>query len=331
MKIGNIELKHGIMLAPMAGVSDASFRYICREYGAEYTVSEMVSAKAIYYKDQKTARLSRLSQKELPVGIQIFGSDPEIMAYAAQALSCGEIPGREQREWISPSVIDINMGCPVPKIVKNGDGSALMKNPVLAGRIIEKVKNAVKCPVTVKIRAGWDHRSINAVEMAVIAEASGADAICVHARTREQMYDLFPDWSIIRKVKKAVAIPVIGNGGIQIAEDALRMYETTGCDGVMVARGAEGNPWIFSEIRALLEGKNKPYFNQKERIQTAKRQLAMMLEEKGEHIGLNEARHHMSWYIRNYPGSAAFRCRINAADSAEVMYAILDDIQQACE
>ena len=333
MKIGNTYLTHGLFLAPMAGVTDRSFRRVCRANGAEYTVSEMVSAKAICYEmlskkksvASKTAPLAAVMRDEAPMAVQIFGSEPEFMARAAALIESGEYLGCTSE--IPPTAIDINMGCPVHKIVSNGEGSALMKNPILVGRIIEAVSRALKnIPVTVKIRAGWDAESINAPEIAHIAQESGAAAITVHARTKARMYEpgILPE--VISEVKKKVDIPVIGNGDIFTASDALKMLKDTGCDGVMIARGALGNPWLFTEIVSALEGKEfvAPTFAKK--MDTALAQIREMLSEKGERVGIAEAKKHLAWYVKAIDGAASARHRIMNAQSFSDFEAVTAEI-----
>ncbi|MBR6726369.1 MAG: tRNA dihydrouridine synthase DusB [Clostridia bacterium] len=317
MRIGNIELKHGLMLAPLAGVSDHAFRTLCRSYGAEYVVSEMVSAKAVHFKDRKSDALAVVTDPERPMAIQIFGHEPEIMAASAKKLC----------DKFHPDAMDINMGCPVHKIVGGGDGSALMKNPKLAGEIVAAVKGALDIPVTVKIRAGWDSNSINAVEVASICEENGASMVCVHGRTREQLYRPPSDNTVIRDVKRALTIPVVGNGGIENAADAVRMFEETGCDGIMIARGCCGNPWIFSEITAALEGKSYEYPSLDTRLEIAAYHARSIVADKGEKMGVLESRKLISWYISGIPGAPEARARVNSSTSLEEIEQILLDLR----
>lgn len=297
MKIGNVEIKGHACLAPMAGVTDRAFREICVDFGAAYVVGEMVSCRGLTYNNVKTKELLELSDNERPAAVQLFGNEPEIMAQAA-------VMAMEYR----PDIIDINMGCPAPKIAMNGMGSALMKDPELCGKIVSAVKAAVDIPVTVKMRKGWDKNSVNAVEVARICEAAGADAITVHGRTREQQYMPSADWDIIRQVKKAVNIPVIGNGDVTSADLAARMLEDTGCDLVMIGRGALGNPWIFHEISMLI-GHDRPSLpvSNAERISVLLRHVSKICEYKGEKIGMREARKHAAWYFKGIHGAAALR------------------------
>ena len=327
--IGAHTLTHGVMLAPMAGVADASFRVMCREKGAEYTVSEMISAKALCFEQKarasapvKTAELANITPEESPMAIQLFGREPSFMAEAARMIECGEYRGASQA--LPPAAIDINMGCPVPKVVGNGEGSALMREPALAAEIVREIKKAVKLPVTVKIRAGFTNDNRNAPEMAKMLEDAGADLICVHGRTRQQFYQPSSDNGIIAAVKRAVRVPVIGNGDIYSAEDAKRMLEETECDGVMLARGSLGNPWLFSEVIAALEGREYVAPSAAERLETALAHAADMIARKGERIGLPEARKHLVWYCKGLRGAAAARGELMQAQSLEGVRSVFD-------
>lgn len=314
LTIGNVELKNNVILAPMAGVTDLPFRVLCKEQGAGLLCMEMVSAKAIYYGSKNTEELMKISPAEMPVSLQLFGSDADIMADMAKKI--------EEKPF---DVLDINMGCPVPKVVNNGEGSALMKNPKLAEEIITKMVKAVKKPVTVKIRKGFDEAHLNAVEMAKIAEASGAAAVAVHGRTREQYYAGKADWDCIRAVKEAVKIPVIGNGDVTDALSAERLLKETGCDGVMVGRAAQGNPFIFREITEYLEtGVIPPKPTPAEVRATIERHARMQMEEKGEYTGVREMRKHLSWYTVGYPNSAKYRQMINSMETMEELLHSLD-------
>lgn len=314
LTIGNVELKNNVILAPMAGVTDLPFRVLCKEQGAGLLCMEMVSAKAIYYGSKNTEELMKISPAEMPVSLQLFGSDADIMADMAKKI--------EEKPF---AVLDINMGCPVPKVVNNGEGSALMKNPKLAEEIITKMVKAVKKPVTVKIRKGFDEAHLNAVEMAKIAEASGAAAVAVHGRTREQYYAGKADWDCIRAVKEAVKIPVIGNGDVTDALSAERLLKETGCDGVMVGRAAQGNPFIFREVTEYLEtGVIPPKPTPAEVRATIERHARMQMEEKGEYTGVREMRKHLSWYTVGYPNSAKYRQMINSMETMEELLHSLD-------
>ena len=331
LKIGNLEFRHGLVLAPMAGVTDRTFRNICKKYGAEYTVSEMVCAKSLCYEQKAkkkdfsaTAELATVFEGDGPMAIQIFGSEPEFMAEAALMLTNGSYKNCISTE--KPIAIDINMGCPVRKITANGEGSALMRDPALAGRIVRSVVDAINIPVTVKIRAGWDDSSKNAVELSKILEANGASAICVHARTKEQLYRPGIDIDIITKVKKSVNIPVIGNGDIYSAKDAINMFKVTECDAIMIGRGAMGNPWIFSEILSALENKEYIAPTALERITLAIEQLSLMIERKGERLGIAEGKKHLSWYISGMNGAASARNRIMTASSFDEIINILNEM-----
>lgn len=313
MKIGNIELdERRAILAPMAGVADRAFREVCVGYGAAYVISEMVSGKGIMMGDRKSKELLVLSDKERPAACQIFGDDPKIMAESA--IKCLEF---------KPEVIDINMGCPAPKIAGNGGGSALLKNPRLAGEIIKSVSGAVNIPVTVKIRIGWDENSINAVEMAKIAQENGAAAITVHGRTKTQMYAPPVNTDMIAKVKKSVTIPVIGNGDIVDGESAAKMIEETGCDMVMVGRGALGRPWVFSQIEAFLKHEAiLPEPPVSERMLVMLRHINLLCEYKGERVGMLEARKHAAWYMKGIRGAAAYRREIGSLETISQLEAL---------
>ena len=305
MKIGNVLIKNNLILAPMAGVTDLPFRLLCREQGCGLCYTEMVSAKAILYKNKNTESLMELAENENPVSIQLFGSEPDIMAEIAKQV--------EERAF---DIIDVNMGCPVPKVVNNGEGSALMKNPLLVGRIISAMTKAVKKPVTIKIRKGFSDDCVNAVEIARIAQECGAAAVAVHGRTREQYYSGKADWDIIRQVKEAISIPVIGNGDVNSAADAKRLLEKTGCDGVMVGRGCQGNPWIFKEILYYMDrGEILPRPDLEEVKKMILRHADLQRRHKGEYIVIREMRKHFAWYTAGYPNSAALRNRINSIET----------------
>ncbi len=320
MKIGNIEIGNGAILAPMAGITDLTFRSLCKRFGASLTVSEMISAKGVYYNDKKTAALAASADSERPYSLQLFGSEPEIIAYAAKKLLT-----------INPAIdiFDINMGCPMPKITGNGEGSALMKNPELAGRIVTALKAATNAPVTVKMRTGWDESAINAPYLAAVCEASGASAICIHGRTRSQLYAPPVDRDTIKKVKKAVKIPVIANGGIYSGEDALRLLDETGCDAVAIGQGAMGNPFIFKEYLAAIE--NQPYIAPAtdEILDIATEHVLLLCADKGDYIGVREARKHLGWYIKGMTGATEARRQINSAQSSEELLCILEQLRKA--
>ena len=315
LQIGSVTLPNNLILAPMAGVTDLPFRLLCKEQGAGLLCMEMVSAKAILYKNRNTQALLTIDPRENPVSLQLFGSDPDIIAEIAHQI--------EDRPF---DILDLNMGCPVPKIVNNGEGSALMKNPKLAGEIIEKTVKAIKKPVTVKIRKGFDDEHVNAVEMAKIAEASGAAAVAVHGRTREQFYSGKADWDIIRQVKEAVKIPVIGNGDLLTAEDVIAMEEQTGCDGFMIARGAQGNPWIFKQILHYMQtGETLARPTQHEVKEMMLRHARMQVEYKGGAIGIREMRKHVAWYTAGFPHSAKLRAAINQVESLQALEQMLNE------
>jgi nifR3 family TIM-barrel protein len=306
MKIGNVELANNVFLAPMAGVTDMAFRAICKQFGCGLTYTEMVSAKGMYYKSENTRAMLALAPEEKPAAMQIFGSDADIMASIAMEV-----------EQAGANIIDINMGCPTPKIVKNGDGSALMLKPLLIAEIVKKVSAAVTVPVTIKIRKGWDDSSINAVEIAQIAEQNGAKAVTVHGRTREQFYSGQADWDIIKQVKQAVKIPVIGNGDITSPQAAKLMLQQTGCDAVMIGRGAEGNPWIFKNvIEYLKDGTIVPEPSNEEKVHMAMYHLKQMVELKGEMIGVKEMRKHLAWYLKGMPGSSTVKVQVFKLEKA---------------
>ena len=326
MPEATMDFKNKIILAPMAGITDFAFRKIARDFGADICISEMVSAKAMHFEDEKTATLAHIRESDRPIGIQIFGHEPEIMANSARALSSGSY--KHAKNDLCANFIDINMGCPVKKIVNNGEGSALMKNPRLCGEIIKACVSSSSVPVTVKIRAGWDKLSLNAVEVAKIAEENGASAITVHGRTREQMYEPYADLEIIKAVKNAVKIPVIGNGDIVDSKSALHMLEYTGVDSIMIGRGALGNPFVFEEIKAAISKKayTPPSFSEK--LAIARKQLELMIEDKGEAIAICEARKHLAWYIKGARGCTEIKVAINKASSFKELDEILSNYEK---
>lgn len=307
LQIGNVVLDNNLILAPMAGVTDLPFRLLCREHGAGLVCMEMVSAKAIYFRNKNTEELMEIHPDETPVSLQLFGSDPKIISEMARQI--------EDRPF---SILDINMGCPVPKVVNNGEGSALMKDPKLVAEIVSKTVKAIHKPVTVKIRKGFNDSMVNAVEIAKIAEESGAAAVAVHGRTREQYYAGEADWDIIARVKEAVSIPVIGNGDVTDGPSAKAMFEQTGCDGVMVGRAVRGNPWIFEQIKDFLEtGRARSRRPAAEVQDTILRHAHMELQVKGEYTAVREMRKHIAWYTAGYPNSASLRRKVNEMESFE--------------
>lgn len=315
LKIGNVELDNPFVLAPMAGVTDLPFRLLCKEQGAGLLCMEMVSAKAIHFGNKNTKALLKIHPAETPVSLQLFGSDPELMAEIAK-----------QIEELPFDILDINMGCPVPKVVNNGEGSALMKNPKLVGEIVSAVSKAIKKPVTVKIRKGFNEASVNAVEIARIIEESGGAAVAVHGRTREQYYSGQADWDIIRQVKEAVSIPVIGNGDVDSPQKAEAMFRETGCDGVMIGRACRGNPWIFRQLQEYFEkGQliSRPELSEVKEMILRHGQL--LLEEKGDYTGMREMRKHVAWYTAGYPHSARLRQAINNIESMESLKNLLEE------
>lgn len=316
LEIGGVTLENNVILAPMAGVTDQPFRLLCREMGAGMVCMEMVSAKAIYYNNRNTEALLAIHPGEAPASLQLFGSEPDIVAEMAARI--------EERPF---SVLDFNMGCPVPKVVNNGEGSALMKNPQLVEKLLTALVRAVKKPVTVKIRKGFDDNSVNAVEIAKIAEHCGVSAVAVHGRTRAQYYSGRADWDIIRQVKEAVKIPVIGNGDVDSPEAAKSMLESTGCDGVMIGRAAQGNPWIFWEtVRFLEDGVSVPGPGREEKKELVLRHAVLQREIKGEYTAVREMRRHLAWYTSGMPHSARFRGMINSIDTMEALFAGVEEI-----
>ncbi|MBE3100743.1 MAG: tRNA dihydrouridine synthase DusB [Firmicutes bacterium] len=318
MKIGDLRINNPLFLAPMAGITDLAFRMLCREQGCGVVYTEMVSAKGLFYGSERTEELMEINPNEHPIGIQIFGSDPLIMAQMVEKISNTDA-----------DLIDINMGCPAPKIVKNGEGSALMRNPQLVKKIVSEVSRASSKPITVKIRKGWDDKSVNAVDIALIAEEAGAAAITVHGRTREQFYAGVADWDIIREVKSRLSIPVIGNGDIFTPQAAFDMTKQTNCDGIMIARGAQGNPWLFRDIISYMDKGEIPIQPEpNEKIETALRHLKIIVGQKGERLGVCEMRKHIAWYLKGLKDSNRIKRLINTLTTASEVEAVLNSYKK---
>lgn len=315
MEIGHLDFIHGLFMAPMAGTTDLAFRLLCKEQGCELAYTEMVSAKALSFDNDKTKTLLEIDEQEGMAAVQLFGSEPELLAEMAEKIDNPRI-----------ALFDVNMGCPVPKIVNNGEGSALMKNPDLVGEIVSAMVKRLKKPVTIKIRKGFDQEHINAVEIAKIAESAGAAAVAVHGRTTRQFYSGKADWEIIRQVKEAVKIPVIGNGDIFSGEAALQIKEITGCDGIMVARGAEGNPWIFAEIKNALEGKDYQKPSLSDRRDMILKHLQISIDKKGEFSAMQEMKKHLLWYTKGLPGATVLRRQLMEMKEKE---AVIDYLYKA--
>ena len=314
MKIGNLELKNKVFLSPMAGVTELPFRLICKEQGCGLLYTEMINGKALCYDDENTKKMLKIEEEEHPVAVQIFGSEPEFMGRAAEIMND-----------YSNEILDINMGCPAPKVVKNGDGSALMKNPKLAEEVLRAVVKNSKKPVTLKIRKGWDDNSVNAVEIAKIAEDCGISALAIHGRTREQFYTGKADWDIIAEIKKNLSIPVIGNGDVFTIEDSINMLDKTGCDAIMIGRGAQGNPWIFKRINHYMNtGEILPEPTLNEKISTAIKHLKLAVEEHGEYVAVREMRKHIAWYLKGLRNSAKLRDEINKIEDYQEVVSKLE-------
>lgn len=314
MKIGNLELKNKVFLSPMAGVTDLPFRLICKEQGCGLLYTEMINGKALCYDDENTKKMLKIEEEEHPVAVQIFGSEPEFMGRAAEIMND-----------YSNEILDINMGCPAPKVVKNGDGSALMKNPKLAEEVLRAVVKNSKKPVTLKIRKGWDDNSVNAVEIAKIAEDCGISALAIHGRTREQFYTGKADWDIIAEIKKNLSIPVIGNGDVFTIEDSINMLDKTGCDAIMIGRGAQGNPWIFKRINHYMNtGEILPEPTLNEKISTAIKHLKLAVEEHGEYVAVREMRKHIAWYLKGLRNSVKLRDEINKIEDYQEVVSKLE-------
>jgi len=318
MKIGNVQLNNKVFLSPMAGVTDLPFRLICKEKGCGMLYTEMINAKALCYDDENTKKMLKIEEEEHPIAVQIFGSEPEFMGKAAAIMN--EYPNE---------ILDINMGCPAPKVIKNGDGSALMRNPKLASEVLSSVVKNSKKPVTLKIRKGWDDDSVNAVEIAKIAEQCGISALAIHGRTREQFYSGKADWDIIEQIKQTINIPVIGNGDVFEVEDAVNMLEKTKCDAIMIGRGAQGNPWIFKRINHYMEtGEILPEPTLEERITTAIKHMNLAVAEHGEYVAVREMRKHIGWYLKGLKNSAKYRDQINKITDYKEVIAMLKEYME---
>ena len=318
MKIGNLQLDNEVFLSPMAGVTDLPFRTICKEKGCGMLYTEMINAKALCYDDENTKKMLRMEKDEHPVAVQIFGSDPEFMGKAASIMN--QYPNE---------ILDINMGCPAPKVVKNGDGSALMRNPKLAAEVLSAVVKNSEKPVTLKIRKGWDDDCINAVEIAKIAQECGISALAIHGRTREQFYSRKADWDIIAEIKQAIEIPVIGNGDVFEVQDAVNMLEKTKCDAIMIGRGAQGNPWIFNRINHYMKtGEILPEPTLEEKITTAIKHMNLAVAEHGDYVAVREMRKHIGWYLKGLKNSAKYRDQINKITDYKEVIAMLEEYMQ---